>query len=225
MRLTDFGLSKEGVTLHAKGAHSFCGTPEYLAPGDPGEASTAAPRTGGRSALCSMKCSRGCPSSTPEIAEKLFEGIKHGELGYPGTCRRTQKQLPEAMRCWSFDPAARLGSGPGGRRRNTRAHVLREGRLPLCWMARRRRPAPTVEMGRWTRPSSTGSSRACRSTRRPRAGAHAMRGLDAPGRHVLGLYLRPAAPPRRDAEERAALMERKFPPAAFKGRPACHWPT
>lgn len=28
--LTDFGLSKEGVTDISSGASSFCGTPEYL---------------------------------------------------------------------------------------------------------------------------------------------------------------------------------------------------
>ena len=32
VRLTDFGLSKEGVTDHSTGATSFCGTPEYIAP-------------------------------------------------------------------------------------------------------------------------------------------------------------------------------------------------
>ena len=32
VRLTDFGLSKEGVSHHASGATSFCGTPEYIAP-------------------------------------------------------------------------------------------------------------------------------------------------------------------------------------------------
>ena len=32
VRLTDFGLSKEGVNAVDSGAHSFCGTPEYLAP-------------------------------------------------------------------------------------------------------------------------------------------------------------------------------------------------
>ena len=32
VRLTDFGLSKEGVRENLSGAHSFCGTPEYLAP-------------------------------------------------------------------------------------------------------------------------------------------------------------------------------------------------
>ena len=32
VRLTDFGLSKEGVTNHSSGAMSFCGTPEYIAP-------------------------------------------------------------------------------------------------------------------------------------------------------------------------------------------------
>jgi serum/glucocorticoid-regulated kinase 2 len=32
VRLTDFGLSKEGVLDHSSGANSFCGTPEYIAP-------------------------------------------------------------------------------------------------------------------------------------------------------------------------------------------------
>ncbi len=32
IRLTDFGLSKEGVSDHSTGANSFCGTPEYIAP-------------------------------------------------------------------------------------------------------------------------------------------------------------------------------------------------
>jgi serine/threonine protein kinase len=32
VRLTDFGLSKEGVATNDSGAHSFCGTPEDLAP-------------------------------------------------------------------------------------------------------------------------------------------------------------------------------------------------
>jgi serine/threonine protein kinase len=32
VRLTDFGLSKEGVSSHSSGATSFCGTPEYIAP-------------------------------------------------------------------------------------------------------------------------------------------------------------------------------------------------
>lgn len=30
VRLTDFGLSKEGISQADKGAQSFCGTPEYL---------------------------------------------------------------------------------------------------------------------------------------------------------------------------------------------------
>ena len=30
VRLTDFGLSKEGVRHHSFGATSFCGTPEYI---------------------------------------------------------------------------------------------------------------------------------------------------------------------------------------------------
>ena len=32
VRLTDFGLSKEGISEPSTGATSFCGTPEYIAP-------------------------------------------------------------------------------------------------------------------------------------------------------------------------------------------------
>ena len=31
IRITDFGLSKQNIGMHEK-THSFCGTPEYLAP-------------------------------------------------------------------------------------------------------------------------------------------------------------------------------------------------
>ena len=32
VKITDFGLSKQGVALGGKKAYTFCGTPEYLAP-------------------------------------------------------------------------------------------------------------------------------------------------------------------------------------------------
>ena len=32
VRLTDFGLSKEGINDNVSGAHSFCGTPYYVSP-------------------------------------------------------------------------------------------------------------------------------------------------------------------------------------------------
>ena len=32
LKITDFGLSKQGLSAHDSKTHSFCGTPEYLAP-------------------------------------------------------------------------------------------------------------------------------------------------------------------------------------------------
>lgn len=110
IRLTDFGLSKEGVTSHHKGAHSFCGTPEYLAP------EILARRGHGRAVdwwslgALLYEMVTGLPPFYSRDREQLFQGIKNGNLTYPqylsGDCRTLLRGLLKR------EPSERLGSGP-----------------------------------------------------------------------------------------------------------------
>ncbi|EER01160.1 RAC-beta serine/threonine-protein kinase-A, putative [Perkinsus marinus ATCC 50983] len=109
VKLTDFGLSKEGI-MDNSSAKSMCGTPEYLAP-------EILEKKGHGKAVdwyslgaLMYEMLTGLPPFYTRDREKLFERIRHGELSYPSYISPIAKNLLEQLLC--RDPNKRLGSGP-----------------------------------------------------------------------------------------------------------------
>ncbi|KAF4689638.1 hypothetical protein FOZ60_001333 [Perkinsus olseni] len=109
VKLTDFGLSKEGI-MDNSSAKSMCGTPEYLAP-------EILEKKGHGKAVdwyslgaLMYEMLTGLPPFYTRDREKLFERIRHGELSYPSYISPIAKNLLEQLLC--RDPNRRLGSGP-----------------------------------------------------------------------------------------------------------------
>eukprot|EP00455_Lapot_gusevi_P020628 TRINITY_DN21838_c0_g2_i1.p1 TRINITY_DN21838_c0_g2~~TRINITY_DN21838_c0_g2_i1.p1 ORF type:complete len:418 (+),score=72.88 TRINITY_DN21838_c0_g2_i1:49-1302(+) len=105
--LTDFGLSKEGI-IDNTSAHSFCGTPEYLAP----EILT---RTGhGRAAdwwslgALLYEMLTGMPPFYSRDRERLFQKILKSELMFPRQFSPEAKSLLKGL--LNRDSNERLGS-------------------------------------------------------------------------------------------------------------------
>jgi serine/threonine protein kinase len=140
VRLTDFGLSKENVEGVDSGAHSFCGTPEYLAP-------EVLNRTGHGRAVdwwslgaLLYEMLTGLPPFYCRDRNLLFEKIRKGDLDYPDYLSPEARDI--LMRLLNRDPRNRLGCGPGDAA-ELRAHpffrtidwkALLNGKIPAPWV-------------------------------------------------------------------------------------------
>lgn len=109
LKLTDFGLSKEGIQDNFS-AKSMCGTPEYLAP------EILDKKGHGRAVdwysigALMYEMLTGLPPFYTRDREKLFERIRKGELSYPPYVAPLAKQILVALLL--RDPSKRLGGGP-----------------------------------------------------------------------------------------------------------------
>jgi len=110
VKLTDFGLSKEGVQDNFS-AKSMCGTPEYLAP------EILDKRGHGKAVdwyslgALMYEMLTGLPPFYTRDREKLFERIKRGDLQYPSYINPCAKSLLQSL--LHGDTSQRLGGGPG----------------------------------------------------------------------------------------------------------------
>eukprot|EP00747_Dinoflagellata_sp_TGD_P196463 gnl/TRDRNA2_/TRDRNA2_66575_c0_seq1.p1 gnl/TRDRNA2_/TRDRNA2_66575_c0~~gnl/TRDRNA2_/TRDRNA2_66575_c0_seq1.p1 ORF type:complete len:365 (+),score=64.89 gnl/TRDRNA2_/TRDRNA2_66575_c0_seq1:63-1097(+) len=110
VKLTDFGLSKEGIPDNFS-AKSMCGTPEYLAP------EILDKRGHGKAVdwyslgALMYEMLTGLPPYYTRDRDKLFERIRRGELAYPSYISPVAKSLLESL--LTNNPSQRIGGGSG----------------------------------------------------------------------------------------------------------------
>uniref|UniRef100_A0A4W5MU71 non-specific serine/threonine protein kinase n=1 Tax=Hucho hucho TaxID=62062 RepID=A0A4W5MU71_9TELE len=109
VKITDFGLCKEGITDTAT-MKTFCGTPEYLAPEvlEDNDYGRAVDWWGLGVVMYEMMCGR-LPFYNQDH-EKLFELILMEEIKFPRTLSSDSKSLLSGLLI--KDPNKRLGGGP-----------------------------------------------------------------------------------------------------------------
>lgn len=110
VKVTDFGLSKEGVADNMS-AQTLCGTPEYLAPEILSKAGHGKAVDWYSLGALIYEMLTGLPPYYTRDREKLFERIKRGELSYPSYMSTEAKETLQGL--MRKDPHKRLGSGPG----------------------------------------------------------------------------------------------------------------
>eukprot|EP00520_Triparma_pacifica_P001038 CAMPEP_0118650298 /NCGR_PEP_ID=MMETSP0785-20121206/10173_1 /TAXON_ID=91992 /ORGANISM="Bolidomonas pacifica, Strain CCMP 1866" /LENGTH=544 /DNA_ID=CAMNT_0006542665 /DNA_START=308 /DNA_END=1942 /DNA_ORIENTATION=- len=110
VRLTDFGLSKEGISQSSSGANSFCGTPEYLAPEILNRQGHGRAVDWWSLGALLYEMLTGLPPFYCRDREKLFEKIRKADLTYPRYLSQRACHILRGL--LTRDPTQRLGSGP-----------------------------------------------------------------------------------------------------------------
>lgn len=106
IRITDFGLSKKGVT-GLKDAQSICGTPEYLAPEVILKTGHGKPVDWWTFGCFLYEILTGVPPYYTSSKEDLFEKIKFEQPRFPSSFSPSVKDL--LNRLFEKDPSKRLG--------------------------------------------------------------------------------------------------------------------
>jgi protein-serine/threonine kinase len=109
VKLTDFGLSKEGIQDNFS-AKSMCGTPEYLAPEILNKQGHGKAVDWYSLGALMYEMLTGLPPFYTRDRDKLFERIRRGDLAYPTYITPVTKHLLQSL--LMGDPAHRLGAGP-----------------------------------------------------------------------------------------------------------------
>jgi len=109
VKLTDFGLSKEGIEDNFS-AKTMCGTPEYLAPEILDKKGHGKAVDWYSLGALVFEMLSGLPPFYTKDRTKLFERIRTAELQYPSHMSRGAVDLCRSL--LKKDPAQRLGSGP-----------------------------------------------------------------------------------------------------------------
>lgn len=107
VKLTDFGLSKEGIRDNSS-AKSMCGTPEYLAPEILDKIGHGKAVDWYSLGALMYEMLTGLPPYYTRDREKLFERIRAGDLQYPSYIGPPAKSLLQSFLLQ--DPVRRLGS-------------------------------------------------------------------------------------------------------------------
>ena len=110
-KITDFGLSKENIKGN-RDAHSFWGTPEYLAPEILLKAGHGKAADWWSFGAIIYEMLVGVPPFYTKNRQKLYQNIKSGELKLEDWLSENAKDLLSKL--LNKDPNKRLGSGPDG---------------------------------------------------------------------------------------------------------------
>ncbi len=108
MKLADFGLAKEDVTDAAEGAHSLCGTPEYLSPEVLNRQGHGIAVDWWNLGMVCYEMLTGLPPWYTTDRDKLFDRLKNAPLKFPFYVSRPAASLISKL--LNRSPNDRLGS-------------------------------------------------------------------------------------------------------------------